>query len=145
MLPQGPLDCARVNGEAETGSDALGKSCGPQGRIGEQFLAHEGHDGIVHFVSAARATLGRKKTRQAGPLENRSCLVDRGPRKSEILGRAANRLSVHAHASEQLVLDLDQVVRVEETILLKEFVGDPLGVGMKGAEVAQGLAFAIGR
>jgi hypothetical protein len=142
--PQGPFDRARVNGQAKTGSDALGKSGRPQRRIGEPFLAHEGHDGIVHFVSAARAPLTRKKTRQASPLEGRPCLVDRRPRKSEILCGAANRFAVDPNAPEHLILDLDQIVRVEETILVKEFVSDSLGMMMKGAETAQGLAFAIG-
>jgi hypothetical protein len=142
---QGSLDCAWVNGNTEAGADAFGQSGRPHGRIGVLFLTHEGHDSIVHFVSPARASLDRKQAWQAVPFEGGLRFVDRRPRKSEILCGAANGLMVDTHAPQHLVFDLDQIARVEESILLKEFVPNLLGVVMKDSEAVQGFAFVVGR
>jgi hypothetical protein len=52
---------------------------------------------------------------------------------------------VDTHAPQHLVFDLDQIARVEESILLKEFVPNLLGVVMKDSEAVQGFAFVVGR
>ena len=95
-------------------------------------------------MGSARALPCRQQPRQPRPLEASPCLVEGGPREAEGRGGPGDRMTVDAHATQHLVLDLDGVAGVEELVLKEELVGHPLRVRVERATLLELLVLGIG-
>ena len=94
-------------------------------------------------MGTTRSAFGRAQSENPVALVCRLGVVEGGPRESEGVSGAVNREALGAHASEHLVLDLDQIAAIEEVVLYEELVGDFVGMGVEAGAVLQGLALVV--
>jgi hypothetical protein len=112
-----------------------------QARIFLQRLAHEGHHRRIELVGPSGPAFFRHQTPEAVLSELALDHVEMTPREAEIPGRLGNRSPFFLHTAQHLVLDLNQVFAIEEGVLLKQPVRNPLGMGIQGAGVLEQLSF----
>jgi hypothetical protein len=103
----------------------------PNGRFFLSHLRKEGHDFLGEFVRPLGTKLPWYQADQAVLLENRQRLMEGRSRKTETRRRSCYRLAIGLYPAQHLVFDLDQVARIEESVLDKQLVSDILGGGFK--------------
>jgi len=119
-----------------------------------QLLAREHPSGILYrlgqdaerlvaeLVWPLRAALARQQSRQSlAPEQLLSDIEDRAGQTGR-LSRLHHGPTLLLDASQHLVLDLHQIVRIEERAVPKEWIGHGLGARVSGALCAQGLPAA---
>src|SRR5271157_1041741 len=79
------------------------------------------------LVRAARTALLRRQSSNAGAVETGLGLVVRRPRHAVLLGGGAYRRVFDRDTAQHLVLNLDDVVRIEELVVLKLRIAHLLG------------------
>ena len=67
--------------------------------------------------------------------------IDSGPRETGIQGCLSDRLAVDLHRPNRLIFELNQIVRIEELVLGKQWIADFFRVAIEDAGGAQGLNF----
>jgi len=92
------------------------------------LLLHELHDVVGQLVRATRSRLVRQKSGQTFAVEGRLRLVERLSGEAKRARDGRHRLVIDTHATQHLVLDLEQVVRVEERVVGEERIGDRVRV-----------------
>src|SRR5579863_1552941 len=130
-----------MNREAKLFLDGLCELRRGQRSIGCLDSADELHDLGSQLVAAARSALFWKQARQAGLLKRGPGLIERRPGESKGFRRRTDGLLVDSDLTEHLVLDLDQVLRVEEIAVLKQLVLYILRARVENPLLAERLAF----
>jgi hypothetical protein len=106
-------------------------------------LLDEVHDCGRQLVSTSRTRTLGNQSRQAFPLESGEYLVVGHTRKTEVACRLGHRLPLHAHPAEHLVLHLDQVLGIEESVFLEQPIVYLSGTPIQRARLPEGLPLGI--
>ena len=88
-----------------------------------------------------RASFLGEKTGQAIRLKGSHGLIEGNAGESKLLCRIDDRHAIDTDPSQHLVLDQQQVVRIEEFAVAKKWVDDSRRLGIEGALLAQGSIF----
>src|SRR6185437_13913096 len=123
--------------------NGLGQLFGRKRRILGLLLDHKIHYFAGQLVPSLRATFVREQAEHTILLKSRLRLVEGGARKSESARSFADGLLIHVNLAEHLVLDLQQVVRIEEIAVLKQRVSNRFGLRIERAMPAEGLALLL--
>ena len=78
-----------------------------------------------------------RETLSVEPLVNG---IERGPREAEPRGRLGDGFSVDADPPQHLVLDLDEILRIEEVLPGEERVADLLRSTVQAAALSEGVS-----
>ena len=144
LLPEPPLDAARMNPHTEVVLDLLHQFLGRQRRRGASRLDQELHDIGGQIVGPPRCSFPRGQAGQAPSLEGGLGLIEGRAGETEGGRCLTHRLVFDPRLAQHLVLHLQQVPRVEEIAVLEQGVGDALGPGIQRALLVQGLPLASG-
>lgn len=90
-------------------------------------LANEGKNLLGELVCLLGTAFVWDQAGKAILLEGRLSLVKRGSRKTEARRRIGNGLAFGPHPAQHLVIDLNQIPRIEELVLKKQLVADGFG------------------
>ena len=87
--------------------------------------------------------LVRHQAGKAVLLEGRLRLVEGWPRKTEVRRRIRHGLAFGPHSAQHLVLDLDQIARIEEIVLEKQVVAHCFRVRVQRPLLLEGPEFGV--
>jgi hypothetical protein len=123
--------------DVESRPDPLRQLPPRHGRLGDPRGSHKRHHLGRQFVPAVRAPLARQQAGQARAAKGPLGLIKR--RAGQTKGRrgAPDRLLIDLHLAQHLVLDLDEIVRIEELAVAEERMSDRPGAGIERAALAQ--------
>ena len=99
---------------------------------------------VAELVGSPGAAPVRQQRRQAACLEGELCLVPGGPRDAEARSGTADGHAVFAHTAQHLVLDLEQVARIEECVGQEQLVANRVGTRVQTAMLLEGIGLCIG-
>lgn len=132
--------------ESKTFLDRGGQATHPQVRVGGQQGVAIRQDHVGQLVGPPRTRFGRHQRGDPAGGPGGLRLVKRRAREPKPLRGRGDRHPVLRHPAEHLVLDLHHIPGVEERgVLLKQGVGDPVGVGMAGVRLAQPGLLVVGQ
>src|SRR5581483_9035771 len=118
---------ARVDVEVELLPNQLCELTRSHGLACNELLLNERQRLPPKLVRTARTTLLRHQSSNAGFVEAGLGLVVRRPRHAVILAGSAHRRVLDRDTAQHLVLDLNDVVRIEELLTLKLRIAHMLG------------------
>src|SRR5262245_26830956 len=124
---QGAFDAAGMDHQVEVLVNQLREGGGPEQRVAKPVLEQEFDDAVGELVGVTGSGSLRDQARQAGAVVERLGLIEDGTGEPERLGYRGDGGPLDANASEHLILDLDQVARVEELTAEEQGVGHLLG------------------
>lgn len=124
MAKQAAFDTSWMNLGAEAFLDPFHQVRQSNGRFFLAHLANECEDLLGELVRLLGTALVWHQAGKTVLLEGRLCLVERWPRKTEVCRRIRHGLSFGPYAAQHLVLDLDQIARIEEILLEEQLVAD---------------------
>lgn len=140
-----PFDSAPMHGHTVLPLDVCDQFGNRQGWRCRAVLEHEVQNGRRKFVRSMRTTLAGNQPYQA-LLRNRLLgLIEHRPRKPEGRGCFGHGSVVDLHTTQHLVLDLQQVLRIEEVARLEQRIRDGLRVWVEDALLAKGPHLAAFR
>src|SRR5207249_6604020 len=113
MAQQAAFDTSWMNLGPKAFLDPFHQVRQSKGRFFLAHLANECEDLVGELVRLLGTALVLHQTGKTVLLEGRLCLVERWPRKTEVCRRIRYGLSFGPHAAQHLVLDLDQIARIE--------------------------------
>jgi hypothetical protein len=112
----------------------------PRGGSLRQHLLEEIDDVFGELVTFVGPRPVRDDPRKAFGFETLAGGVERWPREPEPSGGLRHRISVDSDSPQHLVLDLDEVLRVEEVVFGEERVADRLRPSIEGTVLFEGTA-----
>ncbi len=122
--------------EAEALLDETDQIFSAQRRVLGLALQNIVHHLIAELVGSSGPWFARDQAREAAVRELLLCLVEGRAREAELRSGSAHRLAFESHSAQHLVLDLDQVPRVEEVVPVEQLVLDLFGVPVQAAPSA---------
>jgi len=144
-MPQLTVDAARVNRDTEALCNSIGQLGGGDPRLGELNSCHKLHLFLPQLVSGSRSPFVWQQTGETRLLKSCLCLIERGSREAKRFGGLADRLLVDLYLAQHLVLDLQQVFRIEELAVSKTFVLHVLWSRIQNALLPEECAFGLAR
>jgi len=122
MTKQAAFDTSWMNLGAEAFLDPFHQVRQSNGRFLLAHLANKCEDLLGELVRLLGTALVWHQASETVLLEGGLCLIERRPRKAEVRGRIRHGGAFGAHPPQHFVFDLDQVARIEEIVLEKQFV-----------------------
>jgi hypothetical protein len=129
---------------AETLVQASGEILRPQRRLFACEPLEEVDDFPAKLVPLFRPWLLGHQAHQTLFVEALLGGIERRPGQTEIRGRTAYRLTLHADPAQHFVLELHQVLRIEELMAREQLIPHLLRVAVETAVLAQDCAFVTG-
>ncbi len=129
--------------DVESLLDSLDKLFGSDGFVLLASFLEELHHFLVQLVGSMGPSLLWDKPGKARVLEGLQRLVEGRARETKVRRAVSDGFLFDLNLPEHLVLDLNQIARVEELVCGEERVVDALGMGTQSALVAQGVLFGI--
>jgi hypothetical protein len=115
-----PFDAARMHADTELIEEKRRQFLRDQGVVRREGSLEPIDDSIGELVGPFRARALGQEAGQAGGLVGGLGFVEGRAREAEALGSLAHRRAVLPDAPQHLVLDLNQVARVEEAVVRPE-------------------------
>jgi len=143
MAKQAAFDTSWMNLGAEAFLNPFHQVWQSNGRFFLAHLANECEDLLGELVRLLGPALVWHQTGKTVLLEGGLCLVERWPRKTEVCCRIRHGLSFGPHAAQHLVLDLDQIARIEEILLDKQLVADSFRARVQRPLLLERLEFGV--
>jgi hypothetical protein len=139
------IDAAGVDRDAEALRHSLGKLRSRNVRLGRPELQHKLHEFSCELVPGSGPSFLRQQARETSLLKGGLRLIERWPRETECPGCLADRLLVDIHLPQHLVLDLEQILRIEKFVLAKGLVPDLLRARIQHSLLAEQGSFGLPR
>ena len=130
--------------DVESLLDSLDKLLRSDGLVLPASFVDELHHFLVELVGSMGPSLLWDKSGEARLLEGLQCLVEGRARETKVRRAVSNGFLFDSNLPEHLVLDLNEIARVEELVCGEERVVDALGMGTQSALVTQGVLSGIG-
>ena len=127
--------------DAEASSDSLDQYSGFKTWLRANKLLEIAANFGLELARLFGTAFFRKKALDAVLAEVFPSLIDSGPRETGIQGCLNDRLAVDLHRPNRLIFELNQIVRIEELVLGKQWIADFFRVAIEDAGGAQGLNF----
>lgn len=108
-----------------------------KGGIFSESRQYEVHDLVGELVPTFRSTLFGHQPDESFVLKLLLRLIERGARKAERLRGARRGVLFHLDPAKHLVLDLDEVFRVEELELFEQRVVNAVGMSMAATAILE--------
>jgi len=144
MAQQAALDTSWVNFDAEAFLNPVSQIRQSNGWFLLAHLPNECEDFLGELVRLLGTALVWHQTGKTVLLESRLCLIERWPRKTEVCRGIGHGLSFGPHPAQHLVLDLDQIARIEEIVLKKQLVADGLRAGVQRSLLLERPELGVG-
>jgi hypothetical protein len=138
MAKQAAFDTSWMNLGAEAFLDAFHQIRQSNGWFLLAYLANECEDLLGELVRLLGTALVGHQAGKTIVLESRLCLIERRPGKAEVRGRIRHRLAFGPRPPEHFVFDLDQIARIEEIVLEKQWVAYRMGARVEGSLLLEG-------
>ena len=139
QAPEGALHATPVNRYAESLLDQADEGRCPDAAIARAELLDEVHHLTAELVSAARTALCGQEAGQSTLAEGCLRLIERRAGEAERAGHSRDRGTVHLDPADHLVLDLQEIPRVEEIRLTEDLVADAFRPGIEEAALSEGV------
>lgn len=137
MTLQLTIDTAGVNRDSEALCHSSGQLRSRNLRLGGPELYHKLHELGRELVAGSGTSFLRQQASETRLLKGGLRLIKRWPREPERLGCLADGLLVDIHMPQHLVLDLEQILRIEKLVVAKVLVLDLFRARIQDALLAE--------
>ncbi len=111
-----------------------------RGSLRRDHLLEKVDDLLGKFGTLLGPWATREDARKTLSVEPLVSGIERGPREAESRGRLGNGFSVDADPPQHLVLDLDEILRIEEVLPCEERIADLLWATVQAAVLSKGVS-----
>jgi len=139
-----PFDAAWMHPQPEAVLHLPSEVDGSGRAIRRVGLLKKREDVAGDLVAPVRSPFVRQQARQPALLKGPLRVIERGTREMERRGRRGHRLRFEFDPPEHLVLDLDDVARIEEVVRSEGGIRDLVGAAIQRAVDPQRLDLGIG-